>query len=136
VKTREPAPAPRGRAPTAAAAQRRLWVFYNARGQVVGTLHNGWLVKRVDSRRHQLRKPPGWCVDEQHIEQIEALGARGVKLLDEHGRTWTASTDAFRHHGLTVDRGHGRQVLLVERYWRVELSDARQLGLFDAEVVS
>jgi hypothetical protein len=131
MKMREPALAHRGRAPEAVAAQRRPWLFYNARGQVVGALRDGWLTKRVDSRRHQLRRPPAWAVDRAHLERLTALGARGVRLVDERGQTWSATVEAFQR-GFVIDRGHGEQVALPLAFWRVEPSNARQLALFDA----
>ena len=102
--------------------------FYNARGQVVGRVQAGWLTKRVDSRRHQLRQPPAWAVDRGHLGRLEAMGAFGVLLVDEHGTEWRATLDAFRRYGIPLDRGHGPQVALPLARWR--RSVAGQLRLF------
>jgi len=102
--------------------------FYNARRQVVGTMKDGWLTKRVDSSRHQLLKPPAWCIDREHLEQLEEIGAFGVLLVDEHGTEWRAMVADFRQYGIPIDRGHGVQVALPLARWRKKV--AGQLSLF------
>jgi hypothetical protein len=108
--------------PTRAAARRRpgndSTVFTNARGQVVGCLQDGWLTKHVDSRIHQLRKPPAWCIDAAHLDRLEALRAQGVRLLDEQGTEWRTTVRAFRDYGIPLDRGHGPQVALSLARWQ------------------
>lgn len=108
-------------------------VFSNACGQVVGAVRDGWLTKRVDTRVHQLRKPPAWCIDRLHLDQLEALGAVGVLLIDEQGTEWRATREAFRAYGLSIDRGHGVQVALPLARWRTTV--AGQLSLFCGELV-
>jgi len=126
----------RARWTLAAVASSRLsdssTVFSNARGQVVGAVRDGWLMKRVDTRVHQLRKPPAWCVDAEHLDRLEAMGATGVLLIDEQGTEWRATVQAFRAHGLPIDRGHGVQVALPLARWRTTV--AGQLSLFGGEV--
>lgn len=102
--------------------------FYNRRGQRVGYLRDGWLTKHVDTRVHQLRRPPAWCVDAEHLDRLEAMGATGVLLIDEHGTEWRATVQAFRRYGRSVDRGHGVQVALPLARWRT--TAAGQLSLF------
>ena len=94
---------------------------YNPAGQTVGTITyeaNGTvaLVKAgLDTHRHQLRQPPGWAVDADHIEQLRALGGTAIRLVCTDGSTWTASLAAFDRHGIALDRNHGRQVALALR---------------------
>jgi hypothetical protein len=102
--------------------------FHNQRGQVVGAVRDGWFMKRVDTRVHQLRKPPAWCVDAEHLDRLEAMGATGVLLIDEQGTEWRATVQAFRAYGLPIDRGHGVQVALPLARWRTTV--AGQLSLF------
>lgn len=104
----------------------------NTKGQVVGRLQDGWLVKRVDTRVHQLRVPPAWCCDVAHIEHLWRIGGRGVKLIDEKGRIWTAPL--ARWEGLrTMNRGHGPQYVLPSDRWDVEdPAGPRQLELLEA----
>jgi len=105
--------------------------FRNHLGQVVGHLVDGWLTKRVDTRLHQLRVPPAWACDVAHIEQLRQLGARGVKLIDERGRIWTAPLARWRG-AQTIDRKHGEQYVLMLSKWDVEDSmGPRQLKLFE-----
>ncbi len=107
-------------------------VFFNARGQAVGALRDGWLTKHVNSSIHQLRKPPAWCIDREHLDRLEAMGATGVLLIDETGTEWRATVQAFRRGGITIDRGHGVQVALPLARWRKTV--AGQLSLFGGEV--
>jgi hypothetical protein len=106
--------------------------FFNARGQCAGILRGGWLVKRVDSSKHQLRRPPAWAIDEEHFAELQRRGALGVELTDERGQVWRATLDTFEQHGFAFNRGHGEQVALPLGFWRVESKEARQLELFPA----
>lgn len=92
--------------------------FTNPQGKVIGRLVNGWLVKNVTTYRHMLEKPRGWCVDRDHLRQLEKMGARGVRLIDEKGGVWAADLLRFQSFGIAKDYGrHGEQVCLPERYW-------------------
>ncbi len=108
-------------------------VFRNGRGRVVGRLAGGWLRKHVDTARHQLRQPPAWAIDREHLERMEALGAAGVLLIDETGTEWRATVSAFRQLGIAIERGHGRQIALPLARWerrRPGEPAAEQLGLW------
>jgi len=98
-------------------------VFRRPDGRPVGRLVDGWLVKRVRTDVHQLRRPPAWAVDASHLRELRRLGAAGVRLVDERGAMWSASAASFEHYGLLVDRGHGHQVALPLAYWRVRRPD-------------
>jgi hypothetical protein len=105
--------------------------LYNARGQCAGILRDGWLVKRVDTRRHQLRKPPAWAIDLSHLDRLQAIGGCGVLLVDETGTEWRATVQAFHCYGVPIDRGHGPQIALPLARWRCIA--AGQLVLFSEE---
>jgi hypothetical protein len=112
--------------------QARVVVFRNDRGQVVGTLRAGWLEKSVNTNIHRLRKPLAWAIDRAHLDQLQALSARGVRLSDEQGREWTATLDLLTAKGFRLDRGHGEQVGLILRYWTVRLPGTpAQASFFD-----
>lgn len=103
-----------------------------AQGRVVGRMVDGWLVKTgLDPCRHKVRIPVGWATDAEHLE---IPGLRGVRLYVKDGSTWTATLAAWRRYGRPLDRGHGRQVVLVDRYWTVTRPGepvADQLGLWE-----
>lgn len=103
-------------------------VLYNARGQVVGAMKDGWLTKHVDSSKHQLVKPPAWAIDREHLDRLEAMGAAGVLLIDETGTEWRATVADFRCYGIPINRGHGVQVALPLARWRRTV--AGQLSFF------
>ncbi len=102
--------------------------FENDRGRLVGTLLEDdrglWMRKYVDSRKHQLWKPPAWACDVEHLRQLADVGGVGVRLEDERGRVWKATLAQFRAHGIPIDRGHGPQVALELRHWAVTPTEA------------
>ncbi len=74
--------------------------------------------KSVSASKHQLRKPPAWCFDARSLDQAEAAGATGVRLVDsETGATWSTGIASVRAFGFPVNRGHGAQIGLGLRYW-------------------
>lgn len=103
--------------------------YYNSRGQVVATLDGRTLRKVVRGSVHQLRRPPGWGIDEAILEQARQDGAQIVEILDtETHRVYRASLTDFDRWGLRFNRGFGDQVVLPLSHWRIEAQDARQLS--------
>ncbi|GBD22998.1 hypothetical protein HRbin29_00648 [bacterium HR29] len=105
-------------------------------GRVVGAIvwRDGRAVlrKQVDSRRHQLRRPPAWAIAEAHLELLEVEGGPSalVELEDERQRRWTATVEDFRRHGFPVERsGFEPQVALALAHWGLIDPAARQLPL-------
>jgi hypothetical protein len=78
-----------------------------------------WLQKHVHTGRHQLRRPPAWAADDDHLERLREIGAVGIRLEDESGNAWSATLDQFEQHGFPVRRGHGHQTGLVLSRWVV-----------------
>jgi hypothetical protein len=111
-------------------------VAYNAAGRPVGRfVRDGdgrlWLEKRnLDPEQHLLRSPRGWATDTAHLDELRRRGGAGVRLHDITRRVWTATLAQFERHGIAFDRGHGTQVVLPERFWRVDAPGARQLDMF------
>jgi hypothetical protein len=111
-------------------------VAYNVAGRPVGRyVRDGdgrlWLEKRnLDPGQHLLRAPRGWATDAAHLDELRRRGGAGVRLHDITGRTWTATLAQFDRHGIQFDRGFGAQVVLPERFWRVDAPGARQLDMF------
>ncbi|MHB1006077.1 MAG: hypothetical protein ACYC3S_10615 [Chloroflexota bacterium] len=107
-------------------------LFYNIDGKVAGVLRNGWCEKTADSRIHQLHKPPAWAIDRNHLEQLKAVEAKGVRITDEAGRVWATPLANFLQYGEDLNRGHGLQVLLRLKYWTVTSPGVQQLTLWEA----
>jgi hypothetical protein len=108
--------------------------FLNPQGRVVGSLvHDDtglWLEKKVCTTKHQYKRRPAWAVDTQHLIQLRAIGARGVRLVDERGRIWTATLGDFARWGFRLDHGHGEQRALPLERWRSAAHCVYQPGLF------
>jgi hypothetical protein len=111
-------------------------VAYNGAGRPVGRYVRDasgqlWLEKRnLDPEQHLLRSPRGWATDTAHLDELRRRGGAGVRLHDIAGRTWTATLAQFERYGISFDRGHGAQVVLPERFWRVAGPGAVQLDMF------
>lgn len=106
-------------------------VYYATNGRPVASLRGGVLSKRVRASIHMLRKPQGWAMDSAILEAAKRDGVRQVEVFDlETDTRYTAPISAFERHGLTIDRGHGRQVVLPLAYWQIEPTGARQLSFF------
>lgn len=108
--------------------QRGGQIVYNSQGRPIGRILNGWLVKTgLDPAKHKLRQPEGWATDANHLE----LPIEGIRLTTTTGEVWEATIETWRQYGLPIDRGHGRQIVLPSRFWRVERAGVRQLTLFE-----
>jgi len=85
--------------------------------------------KTAQASRHQLRRPPAWALDVQDLAAAERLGVELVVVKDqESGRCFWASIATIRRRGLSLDRGHGRQIALPLRWWASSPGEALRLG--------
>ena len=108
-------------------------VLYNGRGQRAGAIRRTEeglvLYKRVDTNQHQLRRPPAWALDRDHIAgfyNTEWVGAEGksIVLIDQNHKAWTVSLSHFVDKSFLLNRGHGQQEALVLKEW--EHSDPKE----------
>jgi hypothetical protein len=97
----------------------RVHPVHISTGRVVGQVIDGTLVKTVDSRRHQLKKPPAWACDISVLKQAENLGATKIILQDIHSEiNWNANLSAFWGKGsFRLNRGYGEQRCLPLPLW-------------------
>jgi len=109
----------------------------NQAGRVVGSVRmvGGRLtfLKFVTPELHQLRHPPAWATDWEALHRARRAGAEFLCLRERNSsRKWWSTLDAFQKHGLTLSRGHGEQVALPLKFWRVEDGPAgpQQVVLF------
>jgi hypothetical protein len=97
--------------------------FYNWKHEKVGFLveykdGTKWMYKEVDpAKGHKLLIPLGWATDAEHIGQLKALGANGVRLALPGGKVLEASLETFEKHGFPVNRKHGAQIGLADTHW-------------------
>ncbi|HHX43149.1 MAG TPA: hypothetical protein GX714_04070 [Chloroflexi bacterium] len=107
-----------------------------AQGKAVGRVGRDAIFRKsVRGSRHALRKPPAWALDIDSLLEAERLGATMVEIRDcESGLRYRASVERIWRHGITIDRGHGRQVALPLSRWTVwrpgEPRAEQQLHLF------
>ena len=91
--------------------------FRNDNGSVVGELKNGWLEKKVNPAIHKLQSPSGWATDKSHIDRLIQINAHGIRLRLVTGQTLQATLKDLIEHGFAMDRGHGKQWVLVDQHW-------------------
>lgn len=93
-----------------------------AAGKIVGEVRNGVFTKRVRGSVHMLRRPPGWALDVQSLDEAEAAGVQTVCIIDtETGKRYRATVAVLRSdRAFGLDRGFGRQIALPLDYWRVD----------------
>jgi hypothetical protein len=112
------------RARIAAASTVLLEPVRDNTGRVVGRIvREGGVVMLVkhnlDPQVHHLQRPPAWATDTIHLERLEAFGGRFIRLRMITGEVLEAALSDFMRYGLEIDRGHGQQFALADRYWRV-----------------
>ncbi len=115
------------------ASQSEVRVY--AQGRVVGEVRAGVFRKSVVASKHMLRTPKAWALDCQSLADAEQHGAHLVAIHDaDSGRTYTATCEAIRRDGFTLDRGFGRQIALPLDRWQLTggAMVAVQMSLFGA----
>ena len=95
----------------------RNHAVHNIDGNTIGGIKNGWLTKSVDPLIHKLRSPAGWATDKAHIDMLTNTNGKGIILKLPNGELLQASTKLFLDHGIEINRGHGPQIVLPEKWW-------------------
>ena len=90
--------------------------------------------KRVRKSAHLLNTPTGWAVDVFDLKRAEKLGAVRLDLHEtEQDVIYSCALATLREYGRPIDRGCGKQILLMLGYWTTRDTDdpaptAHQLG--------
>jgi hypothetical protein len=75
----------------------------------------------LDRSRHQLKRPPAWALDRQHVDRLLLTGQsqtpRRIRLVDTTHITWEIDLEAFYDKSFDVGRGHGDQLAVVLKEW-------------------
>lgn len=101
-------------------------------GKIVGKVTGEIFYKKLDSRKHFLRKPPAIAFDEKSIDKAVGYGAKRVLVFDTHKEeTYTAKISQIYKDGMKVDRGFGKQIALPLSYWKKESAKSTQLELLN-----
>lgn len=94
--------------------------IYLPDGRVVGRVVGNDFVKSLRSSVHMLRRPRGWALDLDTLDQAREVGATRVVIRDlDTSTTYTAAVADILKYGVTVRRGHGDQVALPLTRWSV-----------------
>jgi hypothetical protein len=102
----------------------------------------------LNEMKHKLRSPSGWSLDYLHLLRLKEIteedgfdprDAKIILHLDDKTLRTTSLENAYSHEGIihrskpgpasiNVDRGHGSQRVILDKYWGV--SDDQQPHLF------
>ena len=122
---------------------RKQTPVYNDTGVVIGKMRymGSWDYRKLANGRgprgtfyleknvkpeHKLRKPEGWAVDTKVLEQLReyAYGhAEDARIMlhitedDGSKSQLDAMLTRFDEHGIEIDRGHGKQIVLPDKHW-------------------
>ena len=73
---------------------------------------------------HKLQKPEGWAWNIELIEEYKRQGVTNLMVIAPwENRRYTVTLDLFLQKAFETDRGYGKQLVLPERYWTIELID-------------
>jgi hypothetical protein len=75
--------------------------------KVIGEVNNGdTFQKRLESRRHFLRRPSAIALSLDSLEQAEKAGALFIKIIDlDSGRVFWTIIEHMRNKGFIIQRG-------------------------------
>jgi hypothetical protein len=94
----------------------------SADGKFAGFIQGNIYIKSVDARKHQLLKPPAWCIDKDAFDKlIRPAGVKLIRYIDiKAKKTYEVSIGAFIKNKGEVDWQYGRQYFLILKHWRVK----------------
>ena len=103
-------------------------------GRIIGRIEGDTFIKPVIESKHMLKCPPAWAIqadlfDEKVKPCVKWLVIEGK----ESGKRWKTSVEYFDTYKKEMDRGFGRQYLMVLARWQViepKSNDTHQLQLF------
>jgi hypothetical protein len=103
-----------------------------AQDKIIGCLQGHTFVKRVQGSKHQLRKPPAWCISKDaFVQEILPNVSRIVVEDTETGRYYESSTQTFETHSFEIQRGsYEPQLALGLNFWQVSSTGHDQLTLW------
>ena len=92
----------------------------SADGKFAGSIKYGIYTKFVDARKHQLLKPPAWCIDKVAYDKlIKPAGVKTIQFIDLLARTtWEVSLGVFDQNKGEIDWKYGKQYFLILEHWR------------------
>ncbi len=105
-----------------------------AQGRIIGHVRDHTFIKRVIGSKHQLRKPPAWCISKAAFCEHIWPNTNNIIIEDlESGLTYQTSTEVFAEHCFEMQRGNFEpQLALTLNYWRRQSNGHRHLGLWEA----
>jgi hypothetical protein len=73
---------------------------------------------------HKLQKPAGWAWNVELVEEYKRQGVTDIMVIAPwENRRYSVTFDLFLQKAFETDRGYGKQLVLPERYWTIELID-------------
>ena len=73
---------------------------------------------------HKLQKPEGWAWNVELVEEYKRQGITDLMVIAPwENRRYTVTFELFLQKAFETDRGYGKQLVLPEKYWTIELID-------------
>ena len=100
--------------------------------KVIGSLQGNTFIKRVRGSKHQLKKPPAWCLSKEAFVQEILPNVSSIVVEDtENERHYECSTQTFETHSFEIQRGsYEPQLALTLNFWQVSNTGHDQLTLW------
>jgi hypothetical protein len=100
--------------------------------RIVGSVKDGVFIKTVKASKHFLRVPPAIAFDIDSLKRASEAGAHTVRVIDtDCNRVYVAPISTIWSKGFEVNRGFGRQIALLLKYWNTVGSQySEQLGFW------
>ena len=93
---------------------------YNKQDRFIGRIEGDTFIKEVYTR-HQLRKPPAWCIDAEPFDKLIKPSCRYIRIIDkEKHRQYLSTTANFVENKGEIERGFGKQYFMILEKWEVK----------------
>lgn len=101
--------------------------FKNKKGQHIGVLNRkGNYIKHVTRKEHHLHSPGGYGVDRDVIEKLDGDCER-IVIIEDNSKAYVVEYDRFVKKSFMINRGHGDQMVLCDKYWDIVDRDGAML---------
>lgn len=96
------------------------------RGVVVGKVSGANFIKKVNSEKHFLKKPPAICFDCKSLEDAKKAGATRVAVKDQNEKWYIAFVELVELKGFKFNRNYGDQIALHLWHFKPNVVEAEQ----------
>lgn len=107
----------------------KLYVQDWAKGKtvLVGNIIGDTLHKVVNNRKHFMRNQGGYGISEEGLGEAKKRGVKTIRIFEQDtGQTFEVSLSDWMQEGTRANYGHGQQVFLPLKFYRLVASEEQQ----------